>query len=142
MDIPDMDVIARAKGGTVVFEGKLSEFPPEIIARAAAYAIHKKVQDATGGTDMTDTEILEAAAKVIEQFKAGTWATRGGGGPRADAFQIWLNNQALAAARDAKKTNPKMKSMKLPDIAELAKANPAWVEKMRAEYDRIPSITF
>ena len=80
--IPNISFTAQAKGGAVVFTGNLSDFPADILAQAAAYAIHKKVQDASGGSDMTGAEAREAAQAVITSLKAGTWAKRGGG-PRA-----------------------------------------------------------
>lgn len=137
--INDVKVIARAKGGEVVFEGMLSEFPADIIAQAAAYAIHKKAQDASGGQDMTGAEAKAAAEAVIESLKAGTWAKRGGGGPRAS------DEDSFILARIIAKVKAKIKASKasMPDDAKLAahaakiKDSPdhaAWINTLRAEY--------
>jgi hypothetical protein len=130
--VPNVDVVAYAKGGSEVFRGKLTDFPAHIIAQAAAYAIHKKVQDATGGADMKADEVATAAKAAIDSLKAGTWAKRGGGA-RATTAEAYIAKQAatwIAAHRKAKGKYAEWTDDKLVP-AVIAKLGDTW----RAQYE-------
>lgn len=137
--LEDARVVARAKGGAIVFDGMLSEFPADIIAQAAAYAIHKKAQDASGGEGLEGASAMEAAKAAIEALKAGTWAKRGGGGPRARDEESFVLSRVVAKIKATIKT----KKASMPDDAVLAAhaakvvASPqhaAWIAALKAEY--------
>ncbi len=106
--LEDREVVAYAKGGLEIFRGMLSDFPTDIIAQAAAYAIHKKCQDASGGDSVTEADAKAKAAAVIAGLKAGTWAKRGGGARAAteEAFIIGKLVAHLKAAAKAAKASP------------------------------------
>ena len=103
--LEDREVVAYAKGGVEVFRGMLSSFPAEIIAQAAAYAIHKKCQDASGGDGVTEADAKAKAAAVIAAFQAGTWATRGGGARATNEEDFILNRLVAYIKAQAKKAN-------------------------------------
>lgn len=101
--LEDCVVVARAKGGLVVFEGNLSDFPPAIIAQAAAYAIHKKCQDASGGDNVTEADAKAKAEACVAAMKAGTWATRGGGARATNEDDFILGRLVTYIKAQAKK---------------------------------------
>ena len=141
--IPDIVVEAYGKGGVLVFKGMLSDFPPAILAQGAAYAIHKKAQDASGGKDVaTEAQAKETAAAVIASLKAGTWAKKNVG-PRASTFEAWLPQQAaaLAKARSTKEGDALFgKPVEAIATAYLTKDTPnaqAWRAAKRLEWDAL-----
>jgi hypothetical protein len=131
LSIPNMEVIAQAKGGVEMFRGMLADFPPHIIAQAAAYAIHKKVQDATGGAEMTGDERNAAGAACIAALKTGTWAKRGGGARITDA-EDYVRREAKKAAELRIKKEPALATRGLETIiaAYIKAKGDAW----RAEF--------
>lgn len=130
----DAPVKAYGKGGVLVFEGMLSDFPPHILALGAAYAIHKKAQDASGGKDLTDAAAKEAALAVIANLKAGTWASKASG-PRVTTFEAFIAREAAKAAKVLVKPGAQYAGKDEAKVAEaLTKHNP-WVEKQRKLWD-------
>jgi hypothetical protein len=137
--INDVKVIARAKGGEVIFEGMLSGFPADIIAQAAAYAIHKKAQDASGGKDLTGAEAIAAGKSAVEAMLAGTWAKRGGGGPRARDEDSFVASRVLAKVKatiKAKKASMPTDAALAAHVAKIVAApqHAAWISALRTEY--------
>ena len=72
---------------------------------AAAYAIHKKCQDASGGDGMTEADAKAKAATVIAALQAGTWAQRGGGGRAGNEEDFILSRLVAYIKAQAKKAN-------------------------------------
>lgn len=134
-------VKAYAKGGALAFEGPLSDFPPSIPARAAAYAIHKKAQDASGGSDLTGSAATAAAREVIATLKAGTWAQKGGGGPRTILnYDLWIAKQAETWAETAtKKKGGKHFGKDAKKLAEAAAGNEAWRALQQKDWEAYES---
>lgn len=128
--IPDAEVKAFGKGGVLVFEGKLSDFPAHILAAAAAYAIHKKAQDASGGKDLTGAEAKDAALEVIRNLKAGTWASKASG-PRVTTFEAFIAREAAKAAKVLVKPGAKYAGKDEAKVAEALTKAEAWVAKQR-----------
>lgn len=115
--VENRDVEAFAKGGLSIFKGRLSDFPSHIIGAGAAYAFHKKAQDASGGEGLTGDAAAEAGRKVIEALKAGTWAAKGGG-PRIVDFEGFCLSKARAEVKAwAKANEDKAKGKDLDAIA-------------------------
>jgi hypothetical protein len=134
--IPDMDVIARAKGGTEIYKGPLSAFPPHIIAQGAAYAFHKKAQDASGGKDLTGAQALDAGKAVIEALQAGTWGQKGGGGPRITTFEAFARSESMKAAKAwMEKNEAKVAGRSVEQIAETLRDNATWLGARQKEWD-------
>jgi hypothetical protein len=138
--IPDAEVKAFAKGGASIFQGKLSDFPEHIIAACAAYAIHKKAQDASGGKDLSGAAAKAAGLEVINSLKAGTWAKRGGGARIAD-LAAYLRREAAKIAK--KRTEDKEDRYFGKDAAKLAEVYltsdgaAKWREAREAEWQVI-----
>ena len=138
--IPNAEVEAFAKGGESIFKGKLSEFPPHILANCAAYAIHKKAQDASGGKDLSGAAAREAGMEVIKALRAGTWAKRGGGARIADEA-AYLRREAAKIAK--KRTEDKedryfgKDAAKLAEVYLTAEGAEKWREARRAEWQII-----
>ena len=138
--IADREIVAYAKGGVEVFRGMLSEFPAAIIAQAAAYAIHKKCQDASGGEDVTETDAKAKASAVIEALRAGTWAVRGGGaraGNEEDFIHARLVSFIKAEAKRKKAAEPTVEACNATAAAIAKSEKPqavALVAKFRAEW--------
>lgn len=149
--LDDREIVAYAKGGVEVFRGMLSTFPAEIIAQAAAYAIHKKCQDASGGSDTTEADAKAAAAKVIEALRAGTWAQRGGGTRAGNEEDFVLARLVAFIKAEAKRKNASvpadetcrataaaiMKSDKPKAIALCAQYRAEWTAKNTSVGDLI-----
>lgn len=139
--LEDREVVAYAKGGVEVFRGMLSSFPAEIIAQAAAYAIHKKCQDASGGDGVTEADAKAKAAAVIAAFQAGTWAQRGGGGARAASEADFIHQRLVsmikAKAKAAKAEIPSDEACNATAAAIAKSEKPqavALVAKYKAEW--------
>lgn len=138
--LEDCVVTARAKGGEVVFEGNLSSFPPAIIAKLAAYAIHKKCQDASGGDSTTGADAKKKADAVIAALQAGTWAARGGGARATNEDDFILGRLAAmvkARAKAAKAEVPDDATAKATAAAIMASDKPkakALVAQYKAEW--------
>lgn len=138
--LEDREVVAYAKGGVEVFRGMLSSFPAEIIAQAAAYAIHKKCQDASGGDTVSEADARAKAAAVIAALRAGTWAQRGGGARaanEADFIHQRLVAMIKAKAKAAKAEIPSDEACNATAAAIAKSAKPqavALVAKYKAEW--------
>lgn len=138
--LEDREVVAYAKGGVEVFRGMLSSFPAEIIAQAAAYAIHKKCQDASGGDGVTEADAKAKASAVIAAFQAGTWAQRGGGARASneeDFILARLVSMIKAKAKAAKAEIPSDEACNATAAAIAKSEKPqavALVAKYKAEW--------
>lgn len=138
--LEDREVVAYAKGGVEVFRGMLSSFPAEIIAQAAAYAIHKKCQDASGGDGITEADAKAKADACIAALRAGTWAQRGGGARatnEADFIHQRLVAMIKAKAKAAKAEVPSDEACNATAAAIAKSAKPqavALVAKYKAEW--------
>jgi len=131
-----VEITSASRGGNAAtFLVDMTDFPQEILVKLAIHGLQQKVADSCADKNKFETlsQVKARSEEVIQSLKDGVWAKRGGGGRRGDAYTLWLNGEAKAAARMAKQT-AKYASMKLSDIEALFLASVVWRGKQEVKW--------
>ena len=128
--------------GAATIEIDWSEFPESIKAALLAHGLQQKVADscsAAKANGWTTEQARAACDEALANLKAGTWAKRGGGGPRARDEDSYVASQVrneVKAKRKAKK-EPALSEDALNAHVAFIMESPAhakWIKAIRAEY--------
>jgi hypothetical protein len=120
----------------------VSTFSETIREALMIHGLQQKVADSVSGAKTngwTQDECLERCQGVIASLQAGTWAKRGGGGPRASDEETFVRNAmaALIRAKDKKAGKDVPTGEELEARVTKNLENPGlagWINATKAEY--------